>query len=309
MSRAKTGKQKFIRFEGQYHGWLDNVSWGISGNEEQIGPRSSPIPMPWTKGLSDQSSKEFIILPWNDLDLLKRVIGEHYQEIAAIITEPIMCNSSCILPKEGFLKGMRQLCDDHNITLIFDEVITGFRTSLGGAQSYYNVVPDLSIFAKAMASGYPISAIVGKRNWMEMLESGEVIHAGTMNSACPLVAAALATIEVLEKPGTHDRIFKLGKRLMAGLKEAANLTGENLLVQGLGPMFHTGFADAIKVEDFRGMKHYDKAKSSLFISKLHDKGIRVIGRGLWYISAVHAEADIEMAIEKSLEVLKELNKK
>ncbi|MEQ9218866.1 MAG: aspartate aminotransferase family protein [Cyclobacteriaceae bacterium] len=309
LARAKTGKQKFIRFEGQYHGWLDNVSWGISGSEEQLGPRNNPIPMPWTNGMSDLSREEFIILPWNDLDLLKKVVSERHQEIGAVITEPIMCNSSCILPKEGFLSGMRQLCDDHDITLIFDEVITGFRTSLGGAQTYYNIVPDLSIFAKAMASGYPISAIVGKRQWMKMLESGEVIHAGTMNSACPLVAAALATIEVLEKPGTHDRIFRLGKRLMEGLKEAAKTVGENLLVQGLGPMLHTGFANAEKVEDFRDMKHYDKAKSSLFISKLHDKGIRVIGRGLWYISAVHTEADIDLAIEKSLEVLKGLKEK
>ncbi|MBV6641455.1 MAG: aspartate aminotransferase family protein [Cyclobacteriaceae bacterium] len=309
LARAKTGKQKFVRFEGQYHGWLDNVSWGISGSEEQLGPRNHPTPVPWTRGMSDHSCKEFIILPWNDLDLLQQVIQEHHREIAAIITEPIMCNSSCILPKEGFLKGVRQLCDQYDITLIFDEVITGFRTSLGGAQSYYNIIPDLSIFAKAMASGYPISAIVGKREWMKMLESGEVIHAGTMNSACPLVAAALATIEVLEDPGTHDRIFSLGCKLMDGLKEAAKITGENLLVQGLGPMLHTGFANTEKVEDFRGMKHYDKVKSSLFISRLHDKGIRVIGRGLWYISAVHTEADIDLAIEKSLEVLKELNKK
>lgn len=307
VSRAKTGKQKFIRFEGQYHGWLDNVAWGLTADEGRMGPRENPNPIPWTHGIAANSRDEFIILPWNDLALLRTIVEKRYDEIAAIITEPIMCNSSCILPVEGYLEGLRLLCDEYNITLIFDEVITGFRTSLGGAQKYYNVIPDLSVFAKAMASGYPISAIVGKREWMKLIEDGTVIHAGTMNSACPLIAAALATIEVLEEEGTHERIFKLGKKLMGGLKEASLKTGQNLLVQGLGPMFHTGFADVDEVVDFRDMKYYDKAKSSLFISGLHDRGIRVIGRGLWYISAVHTEADIELAIKIVLETLKELN--
>lgn len=306
IARAKTKNQKFIRFEGHYHGWLDNVAWGITYDAEKMGPRENAKALPWTDGVSSNTEDEFIILPWNDLELLKKKVEAHHLDIAAIITEPIMCNNGCILPEEGFLKGLREICDSYNITLIFDEVITGFRTSLGGAQKYFGVTPDLSIFAKALASGYPLSAVVGKTEWMSLIEESKVIHAGTMNSACPLIAAGLATIEVLEEEGTHERLFYLGKKLMNGLVEAAKETNQNLKVQGLGPMFHTGFTDKDTVKDFRDMSTYDVAKSRKFVSEMHEKGIRIIGRGLWYISAVHKEADIDYAIRIAKDVLKEL---
>ena len=120
-------------------------------------------------------------------------------EIAAIITEPVMCNNGCISPEEGFLQGLREICDQYGIALIFDEVITGFRLSLGGAQQYFDITPDLSIFAKAIGSGYPISAIVGRKEWMSLIEDARVIHAGTMNSSNGTIAAAMATIGILEE--------------------------------------------------------------------------------------------------------------
>lgn len=136
VARAKTGRPKFLRFEGHYHGWLDNVCWGISTPSAQaLGSRQHPEVFPWTEGLPDRVKDEFIILPWNDLELLERTVSEKNNEIAAIITEPIMCNNGCILPAEGFLQGMREICDQYGIALIFDEVITGFRVSLGGAQT------------------------------------------------------------------------------------------------------------------------------------------------------------------------------
>jgi glutamate-1-semialdehyde 2,1-aminomutase len=307
VARAKTGKQKFIRFEGHYHGWLDNVSWGLTLDSEKIGAKENPIALPWSQGIANNTQDEFIILPWNDLDLVEKTMKEHFNDVAAIITEPIMCNSGCIMPKDGFLEGLRNICNTYGTTLIFDEVITGFRTSMGGAQKLFNVTPDLSIFAKALASGYPISAIVGKREWMKLLEDGTVIHAGTMNSACALVAAAIGTIEVLEQDeDTHERMFRLGKMLMEGLKEASNETGHNLLVQGLGPMFHTGFSNKDSVTSFREMAAYDKEKSKLFVSKMHENGVRIIGRGLWYISAVHNESHIEKAINVAKKVLTEI---
>src|SRR5690606_25679097 len=199
VARSKTGRQKFLRFEGHYHGWLDNVAWGISTPSiEALGDEQDPNVFSWSQGLSPHSREDFIILPWNDLTLVEKVVQERHTELAAIITEPVMCNNGCIVPQEGFLEGLRAICDRYNIALIFDEVITGFRLGLGGAQQYYNVTPDLAIFAKAIASGYPISAIVGKREWMEEIASARVIHAGTMNTSNPTVAAALATIEVLE---------------------------------------------------------------------------------------------------------------
>jgi len=226
------------------------------------------------------------------------VVSEKFEEIAAIITEPIMCNNGCIEPEPGFLEALRVLCDKYSITLIFDEVITGFRTSLGGAQKYYGITPDLSIFAKAMASGYPISAIVGKKEWMNLIVEGKVIHAGTMNSGNPSVAAAIATIEVLEQDSkTYDRIFYLGNKLIKGLQTINEKYKQNMLVQGVGPMLHTGFTHLQKVSNFRDVLTYDKAKLGKFIAAMHDEGIRIIGRGLWYISAIHTEAEIDKALE------------
>ncbi len=306
IARAKTGKQKFLRFEGHYHGWLDNVAWGLSTPSiKHLGPREYPIAFPWTAGLPENVENDFIILPWNDLELLEKTIKERHSEIAAIITEPIMCNNGCILPKEGFLQGMRKLCDNYNITLIFDEVITGFRVSIGGAQQYYSITPDLSIFAKAIASGYPISAIVGKKEWMNLVVESKVIHAGTMNSSNATVAAALGTIEVLESGNIYERIFSMGQQLMEGLNEIGKKNNSNLLVQGLGPMFHTGFTSLGSVNDFRDTLMYDKVKLNKFIAGMHDRGIRIIGRGLWYISAAHTEKDIDTALGIASTVFKQ----
>jgi glutamate-1-semialdehyde 2,1-aminomutase len=214
-----------------------------------------------------------------------------------------MCNNGCILPVEGFLEGLREVCDQYDIALIFDEVITGFRINLGGAQRYFGITPDLSIFAKAMASGYPISAIVGKKKWMSVIEESKVIQAGTMNSSNATVAAALATIEVLQSENPYGRLFQYGRKLMEGLKQAALETNQNLLVQGSGPMFNTAFTNLKSVKDYRGTLSFDRTKLSKFISGMHDQKIRIIGRGLWYISAAHTEGDIDDAIHTATKVL------
>ncbi len=307
VARAKTGRKKFLRFEGHYHGWLDNVAYGISTpNVDALGDRETPVAFPWTAGLPDSSAADFMMLPWNDIELVERLVKERHGEIAAIITEPVMCNNGCIQPKDGYLQGLRDVCDRYGITLIFDEVITGFRMGLGGAQSYYGITPDLSIFAKAMGSGYPISAIVGKIEWMELIAQGKVIHAGTMNSSNPTVAAALATIEVLEKENPYERMFQLGKKLMHGLETAATETGQDMTVHGLGPMFVTNFGAPQPISDYRDTLLSDKAKLGRFVAGLHDAGVRVIGRGLWYISAAHTEEDITFAITTARNVLKSI---
>jgi glutamate-1-semialdehyde 2,1-aminomutase len=307
IARAKTGKQKFLRFEGHYHGWLDNVCWGISApSVDALGSRENPNLFPWSEGLAEGSKDEFIVIPWNDEALLRKTIEEHHEELAAIITEPIMCNNGCIMPKEGFLQAIRRLCDEYHITFILDEVITGFRLSLGGAQQFFNIKPDLCIFAKAIASGYPLSVITGKKEWMQLVESARVIHAGTMNSGNATIAAALATIEVLEKENPYPRMFDLGKKLMTGLKAAAAENGHEMIIQGPGPMFNTAFTNEKEITDYRGTLKCDKAKLGRFIAGMHDAGIRIIGRGLWYISAVHTAADIALAIAKAKQVFKEI---
>lgn len=307
VARAKTGRRKFLRFEGHYHGWMDNVCWAISTPSlDALGSKERPNVYPWSEGLPLSVKDDFVTLPWNDIELVKNTLLKSAGEIAAIITEPIMCNNGCILPQAGFLQGLRDLCNEHGIALIFDEVICGFRVSPGGAQQYFNITPDLSIFAKAIASGYPISAIVGKKEWMDVIQEGKVIHAGTMNSGNASVAAALATIEILEREAPYERFYKYGKKLMEGLREAARDTGQNLVVQGLGPMLHTGFSDHVEARDYRGTLRHDKAKLARFVAGMHDRGVRVIGRGLWYLSAAHEEKDIDHAVETAREVLKTL---
>jgi glutamate-1-semialdehyde 2,1-aminomutase len=312
LARAATGRQKFIRFEGHYHGWFDNVALGISGaNEESLGPRESPTPVPWTQGLPDRVDEEMIVLPWNDISLLEATLQKHAHEIAAIITEPVMCNNGCIAPRAGFLQGIRELCDRYGIVFILDEVITGFRLGLGGAQKYFGITPDLGIFGKAMANGYPIAVLAGKRVFgpdkkplMQLVAEGKVIHAGTMNSCNPCVAAALTTLQILEDEDVHPRLFHLGQAFMKGLRDAARAAGhDDFLIQGLGPMFHIGFTPLKEVSDYRECLSYDKTKLSRFVALMAEHGVRLIGRGLVYISAAHTPKDIEAGVETAHRVL------
>ena len=307
VARAITGRDKVLRFEGHYHGWLDSVAIAIGGPSlEALGPREAPTPVRWSQGLPAEIEKQSVVLPWNDLSLVEQTLAARHQEIAAIVTEPVMCNSGCIPPAPGFLQGLRALCDRHGIVLIFDEVITGFRLGLGGAQKHFGVTPDLAVFGKAMASGYPISVLAGKRQFMQPIADGKVIHAGTMNSGQPSVAASLATLDVLERDQVHPRLFELGRTLMDGLRDASQRAGKPLLVQGMGPMFHTGFTTKTEIRDLRDTFSYDKPLYAKFVAGMQDRGIRLIGRGLWYISAAHVPADIEHCVSTAFEVLKGL---
>ena len=307
LARAVTGRPKFLRFEGHYHGWFDNVSFGVAAaNEEAMGDRSNPNSTPWSEGLPPHAQEESILLPWNDLALVERTLASRHNEIAAIITEPVMCNSGCIPPEPGFLEGLRTLCDRYGILLIFDEVITGFRLGLSGAQGYFGVTPDLAVFGKAMASGYPISVLAGRREFMNLISEGRVIHAGTMNAGNPSVAAALATLDVLEREPISQRLFALGARLMEGLRRASRASDHSVLVQGMGPMFHFGFTNAEKVTDYRGVFSYDKPKYAAFVRGMQERGVRLIGRGLWYVSAAHTEEEVDFAIDRAYDTLHEM---
>lgn len=179
------------------------------------------------------------------------------------------------------METIRELCTEYNITFILNEVITGFRLSLGGIQKFFNIRPDLFIFAKALASGYLISLITGKKEWMTLIEDAKVIHAGTMNSGNATVAAALATIEVLEKELPYDSMFSLGKELIQGIRDAAKETGHKLLLQSPGPMFNISFSDVEKISDYRGTFTCNKVKLGKFIAGMHDEGVPIIGSGLW----------------------------
>ncbi len=277
-ARAATGRPKILRFEGQYHGWLDGVVPGIA-----------PGGAEWTQGLPAKVAEDSIILPWNDAEAVARLLSKRAGEVAAIITEPVMCNTGCILPRFGFLEALRRLCDDHGCLLIFDEVITGFRLALGGAQGYYQVTPDLAVFGKALANGWPVSVVAGKATAMAVMAQGKAVHAGTLNSGNPGIAAARATLEILERDRVHDRIWRLGRRLMSGLQAVSR----EVLIQGPGPMFHVGFPD--------------RARGTRFVTAMQDRGIRLIGRGLWYVSGAHTDADVDQAVAAARASFEELS--
>ncbi len=306
-ARVHTGRTRFLKFEGHYHGWFDNVAVSVSApSADSLGSRLGPRPFPWTQGRPPSSDTEVAIACWNDLEAVERTLASDPEGIAAVITEPVMCNSGCIMPSEGFLEGLRSLCSSYGAALIFDEVITGFRLGMSGAQGYFGVEPDLATFGKAMANGFPISALVGREELMAHVAEGTALHAGTMNAGNPTVAAAVATLRILEREQVHDRLFRLGGELAEGLRRVSERMGRPLRVEGPGPMFHAGFTDAERIRDYRDTLSYDTAQYGRFVAGMHRRGIRLIGRGLWYLSAAHTGSDVERALTAAAQVLAEM---
>jgi glutamate-1-semialdehyde 2,1-aminomutase len=308
VARVYTGKHKYLKFEGHYHGWLDSVAFSVNPSSSAIGLESHMEPIPWTSGIPPVLKGEVIVLPWNNLKKVEETLTEHGSEIAAIIAEPIMCNNGCILPELGFLEGLREASTRHGVVLIFDEIITGFRVAIGGAQARFKVTPDLAILGKAMGSGFPISAIAGSREIMDLMASGSALQAGTMNSQNASVAAALATVTVLEQgsQSIYGHLYQLSENLQKELTAAAKEHGHQILIQGLGPMFHMGFTAASKVQDYRDTFSYDTKKYLAFCRGMRERGIRLISRGLWYLSTAHISKDIDECAAAARETFFEL---
>lgn len=307
VSRAFTGRSKFIKFEGQYHGWYDNVliSHAPPLGDELKGPSRQPHLE--TAGQSQLSSQEMIVLPWNDAAAVEQVLAEHGNEIAAIITEPAMCNTGVIAPVSGYLERLRELSTRYGVVLIFDEVVTGFRLSLGGAQQKFGVTPDLSTFAKAMAAGFPVSALAGRADIMDLFGSGKVNHSGTYNASIPSLYAAMATLDVLTdgEPGPLAEIDAKGTELMSAIRDIATTKNSTLRVSGFGAVFNTYFADPeFEVRDYTTYKQTDLTKQAAFLAGLVTRGIRPTNRGTWFVSATLSAEDISQtvaAIEAALE--------
>lgn len=305
LARGFTGRSKVIKFEGHYHGWLDTALISVHPPLDQAGPYAHPAAVPGSGGQAASALGDMVVLPWNDLDVLAAAFEEHRDEIAAVIMEPWLCNTGCIGPVPGYAEGVKQLCQEHGALLIFDEVITGFRLGLGGAQSYIGVTPDLAVFAKAIAAGFPLSAIAGRADVMSQITRREVMHAGTFNSNPIVVAAGLAAIAELERDenAAHKRMFQLGARLRDGIKTIGERVGIPLLVDGPGPMLSVYFTEKEAVRNYRDYAQTDLAQAQLFVSRLVEHGVRIIGRGLWFLSAAHTEADIDETLNRVEAVL------
>lgn len=302
LARGYTGRRIFIRFEGAYHGWLDNVLGGITSEDPLKNPHpffSKDDPM-GTEGLDTATFDQSFRLPWNDHDVIEKVIGKHWREVAMVLVEPVQA-AGCFEPKPGFLGFLRRLCDQYGILLCFDEVVTGFRLSLGGAQETYGVTPDLATYGKAMAAGIPVSAVAGKADIMDLLKTSRVVGAGTFNGYPLGVAAALATMSILEA-GSGDyytRVDQIQDRLMEGLREIGRNLGLTMLVHGVRGLFIIHFTDRDQVFSVRDLKGADPALPNRMRVLLAQEGVLIMWGGRWYLTGVHTDVDVDETLEKA----------
>jgi glutamate-1-semialdehyde 2,1-aminomutase len=299
LARAATGRNLILRFEGHYHGWFDNVLISVAPPLDKAGPREHPNAVAGSPGQTASALEDFVVLPFNDLALVEELFARQGQSIACVMLEPMMCNTGAIPPEAGFLSGLRRLCDHYGTILYFDETITGFRLSLAGAQGYFGVTPDLSSFAKAMAGGFATSALVGKRELMVRFAQ-DVNHSGTFNSNVISMAAAVAALAELERDdgAVYRHIDKIGTQLMAGLADLGRRLEVPLHVQGLPCAFHLSFTEEPPLLDYRDWAtKCDNARYDEFTFAMLERGVRLIGRGLWYVSAAHSEDHVAQTLE------------
>ncbi|SEQ45680.1 glutamate-1-semialdehyde 2,1-aminomutase [Virgibacillus subterraneus] len=296
LARAHTGKRKVVRFHGHFHGWSDSIFTAFLTPDmtQDISQQDEVSISPGTGGQSEKSLEDVILLPWNDVEALESTLDEHGHEIAAVISEPVMCNNGCIIPKTGYLEKMRELTSKQGIVMILDEVITGFRFGPGGAQERLGVTPDLTTIGKAMGGGIAISGVAGRRELMQLVESGEVNHLGTLNGNPVSTAAALTVIEELVRNdgAAFLRMDDLTDELVQGIRACLKKYRIPGLINHLGPVFHMMFIEETEVRDFATFQKRDAAKYTEFAAILLEEGVLVRPSGLWYISAVHDRQDV-----------------
>lgn len=306
LARSYSGKKKIIKFEGAYHGWHDSVEVGVFPSKEQLGkapPNSSAIP----KEVTDQT----LVLEYNDFDAVSKVVRDHGNDIAGIIVEPILHSCGCIMPEEGFLKSIREITSKTNIVLIFDEVITGFRHSLGGVQDIFGVVPDLTILAKSIANGFPMGALCGKKEIMNEIEPlGRAHVAGTFCGHPISLAAAKATIELLENNRNHERLFKAGDYLRNKISKIIVEEGLPAQVAGYGSIFTVYFTQK-KLKNYRDLKLSNKDELfEVYCSEMHKQGIFLAPQAYkrCHISVAHSEQDLRRTVNAARSALMTLKK-
>ncbi len=298
-ARAATNRWKIIKFEGHYHGWFDNVYWSVAPDPTIAGDALHPIPVAGTQG--QETGENLVVLPWNNIAVIEEQLKNG--DIAGIIMEPIMFNSGGILPLPGYLEQVRELCTKYGTVLIFDEVITGFRVSVGGAQGALGVTPDLTILGKALANGFAVAAIAGKKEFMDLVGSGKVMHGGTYNTQSVSMAATVATLELIKTGKPHATIASTGSALMEGLaKEFTNADVMHEIV-GYPTVFNVRF-DLHGPTDYRSGIKANRERYANFAFELLKSGIRILPRGTWFLSTAHESIDIDKTLSAVRDVLK-----
>ena len=299
VARAATDRWKIIKFEGHYHGWFDNVLVSVSPDILLAGDALNPNVLPGTQG--QEMSENIVVLPWNNAEVLE----DHLKtgSIAGIIMEPIMFNTSGVLPLPGYLEQVRKLATKYGAVLIFDEVITGFRVSEGGAQKVSGITPDITILGKAVANGFAVAAIVGNEDLMSLISTGKVMHAGTYNTQSISMAATLATLQVLKSQIPYNIINDSGGYLMKELSKAFTSAEIEHEMIGYPGVFNVRFGPKGSTE-YRSALKSNRERHANFAFALLQKGVRILPRGTWFLSSAHTSLDLDKTLSAVRDVLK-----
>jgi glutamate-1-semialdehyde 2,1-aminomutase len=295
IARAHTGREKFIKFEGQYHGMADYFMFSTaSSNPGSLGSKLNPINAPTTSGIPKGITQYVINLPFNDSERLEETIEAQWGDIAAIFVEPMLGNAAGIMPLPGYLEKMRELCDKYGIVLVFDEVKTGFRIANGGAQEYFNLQADLVTYAKALGNGFPIAAIAGKEDVMMTIQPGAMAHGGTYSGNAVGAVAGIATLELLETEPIIETINKRGEALMSGIGEILTEADIPYALPGVPPMFGIILGVEEEPQDFRGYFEGDGDLYERIAVELIQRGVQPDGdaREPWFLCYALSEEDV-----------------
>jgi len=293
LARAFTGRNLVLKFEGHYHGWMDSVLLSYHPAAQEVGPLDCPQVVVHSRGQTPKAADDVLVLAWNRLEDVERIFRARGPEIAAVIMEPALCNSGCLLPQPGYLEGVHAICRRHGALLIFDEVITGFRMALAGAQGFYGILPDLATFGKALAGGLALSAVAGRREIMELMMGGGVAFGGTFNGNPLSLASAQACLEELSagEGAALTRANRTGEMLMDGLRKLARDESIPLVVTGFGAAFALHFTHRTELTHYRDTLEDDRALLARFLLRALEEGIYLLPDGRMYVSAAHSEQD------------------
>lgn len=303
LARGYTGRPKFIKFEGHYHGWYDDFLVNCHPQPPvSLGHPNDPIKIADSSGLNRRALDDTIILPWNDLKVVERAFETHGGQIAAVITEGIMANMGVIAPRAGYLEGVQKLAKDNNSLFILDETVTGFRVAPGGCQAYYNLQPDISTFGKALGAGFPVAALVGRAEIMQAIRWGGVLHYGTQNASRVGLHAARAGLQTLvdNDGAAFKHIWRIGDNLCEGLREIFKRKGIHAIVQNVGPMLQVMFTDRAAIYDYREFcAHVDRAKYQRLALALFKHGVYLSPSAALHsvASVVHSDEDVGLTLD------------
>ena len=293
LARGFTGRDTIIKFEGCYHGHSDSLLVKAGSGALTFGVPSSP-------GVPAAFAQHTLTLPYNDLDTVRETLSQRGQEIACIIVEPVAGNMNCVPPVPGFLEGLRALCDEHGVVLIFDEVMTGFRVALGGAQAHFGVTPDLSTFGKIVGGGMPVGAFGGKREIMSCVSPlGPVYQAGTLSGNPLAMAAGLTTLKLISRPGFHAELADYTSRMLQGLQDRADAAGIPFVTTQVGAMFGLYFSGADSIQTFADVMASDAQRFNRFFHLMLEGGVYLAPSAFeaGFTSIAHGETELKITLD------------